>query len=108
MAKPVIHEQVYRPGPFGGVMNTTLCGRLASGEDMNVADGAEKVTCKLCLRRIESRKEQVAIQNLHDAVEFVERTSSLPRCRHKNCLRDHGGELLEPECGCRLTYEAST
>lgn len=25
----------------------------------------------------------------------------LPRCKHGGCLRDGGGELLEPECGCR-------
>lgn len=30
----------------------------------------------------------------------------LPRCRHGKALRDHGGSLLEPPCGCRVS-EAS-
>lgn len=29
----------------------------------------------------------------------------LPRCLHGKALRDHGGELLEPPCGCRLPAE---
>lgn len=28
--------------------------------------------------------------------------STLPRCKHGKALRDHGGDLLEPPCGCRL------
>lgn len=49
---PVAHVQIYKPSAFGGTKNTTLCGRLASGEDMNIADRPEDVTCKLCLRRL--------------------------------------------------------
>jgi len=42
----VSHKQIFKPGAFGGVSNTTLCGRVDnSGDDMNVDD---KVTCKIC------------------------------------------------------------
>lgn len=101
MGKLVMHKQIYRNGPFGGTMNTTLCGRLRSGQEMNVESQESRVTCKFCLRIL----DQQAIRKLHDAVEFVERTAPLPRCRHGSCLRDHSGELLEPDCGCRLKYE---
>lgn len=31
---------------------------------------------------------------------FVQNVEALPRCRHGKALRDHGGSLLEPPCGC--------
>lgn len=35
------------------MLNTTICGRQSNaGEDANVADGCEVVTCKLCLKRM--------------------------------------------------------
>lgn len=56
MNKPVSHFQVYRKNAFGGTTNTTLCGRMSNaGDDMNVADGEQEVTCKLCLRRMKYR-----------------------------------------------------
>lgn len=106
MSKPVMHKQVYRRGPFGGVMNTTLCGRLHSGEEMNVESQDNRVTCKFCLRVLEMQKERASIQRLHNAVEFAERVYTLPRCEHGSCLRDHAGELLEPDCGCRFSINA--
>ena len=45
--REVAHKQLYRPGVFGGTVNTTLCGRVRQDEDMNVG---KRVTCKLCLR----------------------------------------------------------
>ena len=46
--RAVVHGQIYRSGPFGGTVNTTLCGRMRSLTDgMNVGD---EVTCKFCLR----------------------------------------------------------
>lgn len=44
----ITHKQVYINGPFGGEVNTTLCGRVseADPDGMNVG---RKVTCKLCL-----------------------------------------------------------
>jgi hypothetical protein len=47
------------------------------------------------------RSEQEQIEGLRRAVEWVERHHPLLRCKHGNCLRDHGMELLEPSCGCR-------
>jgi hypothetical protein len=41
-------------------------------------------------------------QVLAQAVRDVEREHPLPRCSHENALRDHGGEYLEPACGCRM------
>ena len=47
----VIHKQVYRKGPFGGTVNTTLCGRVsqADPDGMNVEG---EITCKFCLKII--------------------------------------------------------
>ena len=95
MGKLVMHKQVYRPGVFGGTLNTTLCGRLRSGKEMNVESQDGRVTCKFCLRVL----EQQAIRKLHEAIASV---PPLPRCKHGNCLEDHSGEKLVPECGCRL------
>lgn len=39
---------------------------------------------------------------LQEAIEFAQRIDPLPRCEHGSCLRDGGGERLEPPCGCRL------
>lgn len=53
MAKVVTHKQVFRHFRGGGMLNTTICGRQSNaGEDANVADGCEVVTCKLCLKRM--------------------------------------------------------
>ena len=94
MSRVVLHKQIYKRGVFGGTVNTTLCGRLHQGEDMNVSIRDDEVTCKFCLRRL-------PVQRLHEAIEFVEATAPLPRCKHGSCLMDHAGELLEPDCGCR-------
>jgi hypothetical protein len=54
MKRSVIHKQILRPGPFGGTVNTTLCGRVATGSDgMNI--GGE-VTCKFCLKILAKRE----------------------------------------------------
>lgn len=42
-----------------------------------------------------------ALKNLAAAIEETERDHPLPRCQHGNALKDGGGELLEPSCGCR-------
>lgn len=55
MARVVNHQQIYKPGIFGGITNRTLCGRVSSaGEDMNVSgtDATADVTCKMCVRLI--------------------------------------------------------
>ena len=43
------------------------------------------------------------IIQLHDAINFSNRMFPLPRCKHKNALKDHGGYKLYPSCGC--TYD---
>ena len=48
-----------------------------------------------------ARPEQKQIEGLRQAVAWAEKHHPLPRCKHGNCLRDHGMELLEPSCGCR-------
>jgi len=46
----IFHQQLSRPNAFGGMTNTTLCGRMSNQhDDMNVD---AKVTCKLCLKRL--------------------------------------------------------
>lgn len=57
--RPVAHKQVYRSGPFGGTLNRTLCGRVAAGNDMNVAEAGAEVTCALCLRLIRQKTPNV-------------------------------------------------
>lgn len=47
------------------------------------------------------RADMAAVARLHDAVEKVERDHPLPRCAHGKPLMDGGGDLLEPDCGCR-------
>lgn len=41
------------------------------------------------------------VKKLQEAVAWAEKHHPLPRCKHGNCLRDAGLELLEPSCGCR-------
>jgi len=51
MRRQVSHQQVFIPNAFGGVTNTTICGRVDnSKDDLNVE--AAEVTCKFCLRII--------------------------------------------------------
>ncbi len=64
MAKSkVFHKQLYRQGPWGGEVNTTICGRVRNGQgDYNTADTDDEVTCKYCLnimapRRLKKGKE---------------------------------------------------
>lgn len=55
----VVHKSVVRPGPFGGTLTTTLCGRMRNQDDgMNVGVGFE-VTCKFCLKEI-ARRAKIA------------------------------------------------
>lgn len=53
---PVLHKQIYRPGIFGGVRNTTACGRVRQGlsDGSNVAATDDEVTCKFCRVKIEN------------------------------------------------------
>lgn len=50
--RQVVHKQVYRRGPFGGTLNTTICGRTRAGRDINNDGDGEAVTCLMCLRRM--------------------------------------------------------
>jgi hypothetical protein len=59
MSKQVSHRQVYRKGPFGGTINTTYCGRVRNGQDYNVAENGEQVTCHFCKLAIEERGEPI-------------------------------------------------
>lgn len=75
MAKVVTHQGVWKPGAFGGVTNSTLCG-VASGiardaADLNVGDD---VTCKNCLAIINGERPAYAKQFLGMTYEQVEAT----------------------------------
>lgn len=52
-----------------------------------------------CPRMMTERSGVVA---LREAVRFVNENFPLPRCEHGRALRDHGGDRLEPSCGCEL------
>lgn len=51
MARKVTHRQIYKPA-FGGIANTTVCGRVRNDTDYNVAEDHEAPTCTYCLRAI--------------------------------------------------------
>ncbi len=42
-----------------------------------------------------------AARDLLLASELVSLIYPLPRCKHKNALRDHSGAKLYPSCGCQ-------
>lgn len=42
------------------------------------------------------------MSTLSEAIQWSEENYPLPRCEHGYVLRDHGYELYEPPCGCRL------
>ncbi|MGI9411577.1 MAG: hypothetical protein ACR2OV_15975 [Hyphomicrobiaceae bacterium] len=48
MTRTVLHRHIWKPGFSGGVVNTTLCGRVDNSSDYNIADSDEDVTCKFC------------------------------------------------------------
>lgn len=85
----VKHKQVYRPNAFGGVTNTTLCGRVRQGNEMNMADSDEQVTCKFCLRRMEIHR---ATQGKTVKVEFNGRYGYLSECTVEICESDSKAE----------------
>jgi hypothetical protein len=65
-------------------------------------------TCRPARRREEGgvmakrkRTEADVVRDLGAAVDFVNKHYPLPRCPHGSALMDHGGERLEPPCGCR-------
>ncbi len=49
MSKPVMHVYMSRPGPFGGKVHTTLCGRMV--DPSRSGDTGPTVNCKLCLKK---------------------------------------------------------
>jgi hypothetical protein len=50
MGRKVLHKQLYKPGPWGSTLNTTLCRRVRQGQEMNVSADDQEVTCKFCLK----------------------------------------------------------
>lgn len=57
----VTHHHIFKPIFGAGVASTTLCGRVDnSGDNANVADAGEVVTCKLCLRILAGEKHHNA------------------------------------------------
>jgi hypothetical protein len=52
MKRTVTHLQIYKPGVMGGVVNTTLCGRVQNGGDYNTTNQLAEVTCHFCKRDI--------------------------------------------------------
>lgn len=55
----VIHMQLIRKNAFGGMTNTTLCNRMRCTFDgMNLTDKKEKVTCKFCLKLLDSMSKR--------------------------------------------------
>ena len=60
MSKIIWHLSRVRPNAFGGTNYGTLCNRLTTLSDgMNCTDDPAKVTCKLCLRKIEPNVKKV-------------------------------------------------
>lgn len=53
----VKHRHWYKPGPFGGTLLTTYCGRVRNQQDYNVAEDGQEVTCLFCKKRISEQGE---------------------------------------------------
>ncbi len=71
--------------------NSTCC--IKEQEDRNaLAD------LKAAIVFAQSAGDPVA--GLQAVNDYVAKNHPLPRCDHGNALRDHGGELLYPSCGC--------
>jgi len=61
MSKPVTHSSLMYTNRHGVNFATTLCRRMSNaGEDLNVADEDEAVTCKLCLKRLQIKSRMLA------------------------------------------------
>ena len=57
MAKQIVtHLQIYRRGPFGGEVNTTICGRVRNGSDYNNTQNEAEVTCKFCISTMKAMR----------------------------------------------------
>ncbi|MDD4110909.1 MAG: hypothetical protein PHS54_05120 [Clostridia bacterium] len=56
MKNKVLHYSLVIPNEYGGLQTTTLCGRMLNYEDdgYNVADKKEEVSCKHCLKAMET------------------------------------------------------
>ena len=54
----VLHKQIYRHLPWGGIINTTICGRVHQGHDYNVAEDDAGVSCTYCQRIMQQRGRQ--------------------------------------------------
>jgi hypothetical protein len=48
----IIHKQIYKENVFGGITNTTLCGRVdnSNNEKNNGMNIGDDFNCKLCLK----------------------------------------------------------
>lgn len=65
MNKIITHKQIYQKGIFGGITNTTLCGRVNNWQNeknkgMNIK---EKFNCKLCLKIANTSYGKKIIEN---------------------------------------------
>lgn len=68
-----------------------------------------KPVCAELLRLADENKklkervmELEGILDLSQATAKLNREHPLPRCTHGVALRDHAGNILEPDCGCYL------
>ena len=53
MSKVRTHMVRVRPSAFGGILTTSLCGRLRTLSDgMNLTHNRDDVTCAFCLKRL--------------------------------------------------------
>ena len=51
------HKQIYKEGVFGGLQNTTLCGRVNNyqNEKNDGANVSEDFNCKFCLKMAKTK-----------------------------------------------------
>ena len=78
MPRKVTHQQIYKPGFGGGVTNTTLCGAVDNRQWVQ-NDGANvgpDVTCKNCLRILESSTPNYRKQWVGKSYDEVEAASA--------------------------------
>lgn len=66
-------------------------------------------SCGTLMRRNcpECEKYQSSVSRLAEANRFAEQNYPLMRCVHGQALIDHGGNVLEPPCGCQAVEKES-
>lgn len=59
-----LHRHIYKPA-LGGTASTTLCNRVRNGQDYNVADTDDQVTCHYCRQILDGKVPSARLKYLN-------------------------------------------